>query len=233
MTISGTGTYTPRPGMSINGTGVDLQLVTEDRLTSGVACVVTLAVVDSALATVTAVATFTPPARATNQSFNFGRGYAVDFVVGGTGLIKSITSLTSIVGGSRGCDFTIYQLPELASYTLVGCTTEKKWNTKSRQAIGVDCGMEADAFIKRGKTKKGELTVDSKFGSMGDGLARFDGAKTTALLVGIKDGVVTEQNLVFTHYTPSVDMSAPEGDGEAMANAATGKFADHLFFVAG
>ena len=121
---------------------------------------------------------------------------------------------------------------ENGKITLVGATTEKKFNTKSRAAVGIDIGMEADASIKRGKTKKGELTIDSKFGSMCDGLQRFDGARCTALLVGLKDEVLTEQNLVFTGFIPSVELSAPEGDGEAMANAATGKFADHLFFVA-
>ena len=233
MTSSGNGSYTARAGASIVG-DADLQLVAEERLTSGVQCVVTLDVVDDLGAETTATATFAPPARATNQGFNFGRGYAVDLMVasGADRKIAEIAGLASIAGGSRGCKFAVYQLPEMSSYVLVGSTTEKKFNTKSRAAVGIDSGMEADAFIKRGKTKKGELTIDSKFGSMADGLARFDGARCTALLVGMKDEVLTEQNLVFTGYVPSVEVTAPDGDGESMANAATGKFADHLFFVA-
>ena len=243
LTSSGNGTtsanasYTARAGVSVigvGGSGADLQMVTEERLTSAVACVVTLNVTDDLGATTTAVATFAPPTRADNQGYNFGRGYAVDLQVttGATRKIASITGIASVAGGSRGSKFAVYQLPELASYVLVGATTEKKFNTKSRQAVGIDVGMQADAAIKLGKTKKGELTIDSKFGSMCDGLQRFDGARCTALLVGLKDEVLTEQNLVFTGFIPSVELSAPEGDGEAMANAATGKFADHLFFVA-
>jgi hypothetical protein len=235
--VAGYASYTAKAGaviVGVGGTGADLQCVTEDRLTSAVNCVVTLNVVDDLGATTTATATFAPPTRASNQSSNFGRGYAVDFVVasGTSRKIASITGLASIVGGSRGCKFAVYQLPEFSTYTLVGATTEKKFNTKSRAAVGIDIGMEGDASIKRGKTKKGELTIDSKFGSMADGLARFDGARCTALLIGLKEGVLTEQNLVFTNYIPSVEITAPEGDGESMANAATGKFADHLFFVA-
>ncbi|MDE2101798.1 MAG: hypothetical protein KGL39_31415 [Patescibacteria group bacterium] len=244
MTSSGNGSaastycsYTAKAGVSIvgvGGTGADLQMVAEERLTSAVNCVVTLNVTDDLGATTTATATFAPPSRASNQGSNFGKGYAVDLQVqtGATRKIASITGVASIVGGSRGAKFSIYQLPELASYILVGATTEKKFNTKSRGAVGIDIGMLADAAIKLGKTKKGELTIDSKFGSMSDGLNRFDGARCTALLVGLKDEVLTEQNLVFTSYIPSVEVTAPEGDGESMANAATGKFADHLFFVA-
>ena len=244
MTGSGNGgapaayaSYTAKAGATIvgvGGNGADLQIVAEDRLTSAVNCVVTLNVTDDLGATTTAVGTFAPPTRASNQGSNFGRGYAVDLVVasGATRKIASITGLASITGGSRGCKFAVYQLPELSSYTLVGATTEKKFNTKSRAAVGIDIGMEADASIKRGKTKKGELTIDTKFGSMSDGLAKYDGARCTVLLVGMKDEVLTEQNLVFTGFIPSVEVTAPEGDGESMANAATGKFADHLFFVA-
>jgi hypothetical protein len=67
---------------------------------------------------------------------------------------------------------------------------------------------------------------------MADRLTRFDSSKTTAMLVGIKDGQVTCDRAVFTQYVPNVDINLPEGEGEAMENAATGKFVDHLFFVA-
>jgi len=234
---NGSGTYTARAGatiLGVGGTGADLQMVAEQHLISAVQTVVTLSVTDDLGATTTATATFAPPARATNQSFNFPRGYAVDIQVasGATRKIAAILGLTSIVGGSRGLTFSIYQLPEMSSYTLVGASTEKKFTTKSRQAIGIDVGMEADAEVKLGKTGKGDLTIDTKFGSMSEGLNRFDGARTTALLIGMKDGVLTEQNMVFVSFIPKVDVNMPEGDGESMSNAATGKFSDHLFFVA-
>lgn len=234
MTSSATCTYTKHNATDIVGSSADLQLVADSRLTSAVETVVTFNVVDDLLASTTATATFTPPDRALNQSFNLPRGWAVDLVVasGASRKIKSITSLASIAGGARGVLFALYQLPEAADYTLVGATTSKKFNTKSRRSVGIDSGMEADAFVKFGKTGKGELTIDSKHGSMADGLSRFDGARCTALLVGIKEEVLTTERLVFVGFRPSVEMDLPEGDGEAMANAATGKFQNHLFFVA-
>lgn len=226
--------WTPRPGASINGAAADLVIVTAGRLLSSVACTVTFNVVDDLGATVTASATFTPPARSANQGFNMPRSIAQDLTVssGATRQIRSITSVASIVGGSRGAKFSIYQLPNWTDYTLVGDTTTKKWNSKARRAVGIDSGLESDKYVKLGKTGKGELKVNSKFGSIYDGLTRFDGAMTTALLIGIKEDVVTQNNFVFVKYIPTVDLDAPDGDGESMADAAEGKFQDELWFEA-
>lgn len=226
------GTWEAKAGAALPALGADLQLVAITEIRSDVDVVVTLAVTDDASAVATAIATFTAAARAANQSSHFPRGVAVDLVVSTNKKIKTITGLTSVVGGDRNAVFAVYQLPEAADFHLVGCTTSKKFSTKSRQAKGIDCGMEADAFVKRGKTKPGEMSIDSKFGGMHDRLSRFDGKKTTAMLVGIKDGVVLTDRLVFTQFTPSVEVDLPDGDGEAMENAANGKYVEALFFTA-
>ena len=235
--IANIATYTARPGASIvgvGGTGADLAIVAETRLLSNVAGTVTFSCVDDLGVTTTCSATFTKPARAANQSFNFLRGAASDLTVasGAARKVASITALTSITGGSRGVKFAVYQLPEFADYTLVGDTTTKKFNTKSRRAVGIDSGMESDKYVKLGRTGKGDLAIDSKAGSVFDGLTSFDGALTTALLIGLKEQVVTQNNFVFVKYIPSVDLDAGDGDAEMMANAASGKFKDHLFFEA-
>ena len=232
--IGNIATWTPRPGATINGAAADLVVVAETRLLSGVACNVTFNVTDDLGAITTATATFTPPARSANQGFNFVRGTALDLTVtsGAARQVASIQGIAAITGGSRGVIFAVYQLPNFVDYTLVGDTTQKKFNTKSRKAVGIDSGMEADKYVKLGKTGKGDLTIDSKFGSLADGLARFDGGITTALLVGLKEQVVTQNNFVFVKFIPSVEIDLPDGDGESMANAASGKFKDHLFFEA-
>lgn len=232
--ISNIATWQARAGASINGASADLVVVAETRLLSAVACTVTFNVTDDLGATTTATATFTPPARVANQGFNFPRGTAFDLTVttGAARRIASIQGIAAITGGSRGVQFAVYQLPEWADYTLVGDTTSKKFNNKSRKAVGIDSGMESDKYVKLGRTGKGDLQIDSKFGSMFDGLSRFNGAITTALLVGIKEQVVKQANYVFVKYIPDVTNDLPEGDGEAMENAANGKFKDHLFFEA-
>ena len=86
--------------------------------------------------------------------------------------------------------------------------------------------------MKRGVTMMGEVTLDVNFTGMASRLTRFNGARTTLMLVGLKDGEVTTDRLVFTQYTPNVAANLGDGDGESMENAATGLFQDHLFFVA-
>lgn len=156
--IANIAVWNPRPGASINGAAGDLVMVAETRLLSGVACTVTFNVTDDLGATTTAAVTFAPAARSNNQGFNFPRGMAQDITVasGAARKIASITGLASIVGGSRGVKLAVYQLPEWADYVLVGDTTQKKFNTKARKPVGIDSGLEADKYVKLGKTGKGD-----------------------------------------------------------------------------
>jgi len=239
MTASGNGvnatgaTYTDNIATTIKNGGADLQLVATSELSSpSGTCVVVFNVLDETQEARTLTFTFVTPVRSQNQDPSFPRGYAVDGVLSGGTKTTSIVSLAKITNGNRSTKFELFQLPEAADFVLVGSTTEKKFNTKSRKPVGVDEGMEADKYVKRGKTGKGELTLDSKFGGMLDRLSRFDGAKTTAMLVGIKDGQVTTDRMVFTQFVPGVEVSLPDGEGEAMENAATGKYVQHLFFTA-
>jgi hypothetical protein len=215
-------------------TGANLVVVARTPVLSAANVVITLACMDNTGTPVAmnGVATFAPPARAANQSANFQRGYATDLVPAVVGKkFTAITSLTTIVGGDKNQEFSLYQLPELADYTFIGCTTDFKFNSKGRVAKGIDCGMESDKFIKRGKTQPGEASLDAKFKGFAESLARFDGQKTTLMAIGIKDGQVTTDRVVLTQFVPSVEINLPDGDGEAM-QPAKGKFAEQLFFVA-
>ena len=180
----------------------------------------------------TGLAVFAPPSWSRVSSPNWGRGISFDLVPSvPDAKFKAITALAGATGGHYGLKLGVYALPEMADYVLLGCTTEIDFNTKSRVAKGIDCRMEADAFVKRGKTQPGELKIGSKFFSMAEGMARFDGLKTTCMLVGVKDGQLMGDRLTFTEYTPTIKPRLPDGDGEAMHDA-EGKFVEHLFFVA-
>ena len=236
-TASGTGTaanatYTATAGVTLPVAGADLQLALTTELVSAVPLVVVFNCLNEASTATTVTFTFATPARVGDLSSNFPRGYAVDGVLTLGSKVKSITSLQAVTGGARNQRYTIYQLPEATDYVLVGSSTDKSFNTKSRKPVGIDQGMESDAFVKRGKTGKGEFTVDSKFGTMVDRLTRFDGAKTTVMMVGIKEGQVTNDRIVFTQAVPGVTVELPDGEGEAVEKAASCKYVDQLFFVA-
>jgi len=239
LTASGSGTnlanatWTPNQSVTLPTTGCNLQMVATSELDSpNGPCTIVFNVKNDQSVATTLTFTFTPPQRAADQSFHFSRGTAVDGVLAAGSYVTQITGLQSVTNGNRNEKFDLYQLPNATDYVLVGCTTQKKFTTKSRKPVGIDCGMESDAFVKRGKSGKGELTIDSKFGGMADRLTRFDGAKTTAMLLGIKDGVITTDRIVFAQFVPGVEIDLPDGDGEAMENAATGKYVEALFFVA-
>jgi hypothetical protein len=180
-------------------------------------------------------ASFAPPARAADQSFGFQRGYATD--VGNAGTIGSPMDLSvgpisvAVESDAVGAKFAIYMLPDLSTYKFIGCVRDLDFNTKSRQAKGVDCGMESDAFVKRGKTQPGEITVGDKLKGFAEGLARYDGSKCTLMAVGIKDGQVSCDRIVFTQFVPTTKHKLPEGDGEAVTDA-IGKYVESMFFVA-
>jgi hypothetical protein len=226
-------TWVPDQSVTLPAGGCNLQVVATSELDSpNGPCTIVFNVLNDLNVATTLTFTFAPPARANDQTFNFSRGIAVDGVLAAGSYVTQITGLQSVTHGNRNETFDIYQLPNAADYVLVGCTTSKKFTTKSRKPVGIDCGMESDAFVKRGKSGKGELTIDSKFGGMTERLTRFDGAKTTAMLLGIKDGVITTDRIVFAQFIPGVEIDLPDGDGEAMENAATGKYVEALFFVA-
>lgn len=232
---SANGVWTAANGASIKTGGADLQVVACTYLRSEVATVLTFNVKDENNLARTASATFAPPARAQNQSFDFERGYALDLVLDNAGpgiKIKQVVGIASVVGGYRNVSFLVFQLPEMADYYLVGCTNSKKFNSKARQPVGINCGLKTDAYVVPGMEEPGDLTIDTKFDGMHDKLARFNGRPCTALLVGIKGDTVTHDKMVFTQYHPVVEFDIPAEQGEAISNASKGKFVEPLFFVA-
>jgi hypothetical protein len=150
----------------------------------------------------------------------------------GTGASFDLTVISgAIVGGGQNQIYDVYQLPEAADYTLIPATMDVDFNTKSRKAVGIDAGMEADFWIKRGKSQPGDLRVGSKLQSFAEGLARLDGFKGTLMAVGLKDGQVIGDRLIWTEAVLNVDPKLPDGLGEATISA-SGKFSNHGFFVA-
>jgi hypothetical protein len=186
----------------------------------------------AAAQTMAAVATFSPAAWASDTSSYFQRGYATDLVPAVTGKkITEITSLTSVTNGDANQKYDLYILPEAASYFQVGCMVGVRFNTKERQPISIDCQMEASAFTKSGKTKKGELSTRFKFKGFADGIARFLGHKGTLMLEGVKDDIVTGDRVVFTQCKMGSSHDIPDGDGEHVIEA-SGEFVEVMMFPA-
>ncbi len=235
FTAAGTASFAANPAASIKTGGADLQIVATNFVRSSAAVSITLACLDNSATPVAmnATASFSPATRAANQNFNFPRGYATDMVPATSGKkITSITGLGTVSGGAPNATFQVYQLPELADYTLIPYTTDVNFPTRGRAAKGINWGMETDAFIKLGMSKPGDLTISSNFRGFADDLSRFDGQPSTAMLVGLKDGQLIGDRLVFARYVPNLEVKNPAGEGESMADATSGKYKELLMFVA-
>jgi hypothetical protein len=235
MTGIGAGTYTDDAATSLTaGTGNDIQVVCKTPLLSTAACVISFAGLDNTGTPVAmnGVATFSPPAWVGDQGFNFPRGYAVDLTPAVVGKqFTSITSLTSVTFGRKGVEFDLYVLPTLATFVLIGCTNNPDFGLKSRTALGINCGMQTDAFVKRGMTTPGTLSMGASFKGVAAGMSRFAGSKVTAMLLGKKDGQVTGERYVFTGFVPGVSFAMGEGDAVS-SEKCDGKFEEVLVFSA-
>lgn len=232
MTDSGTGTYTAVPGETISDTvaGVDLALVAETAVKSDVTCVVTLEVEDGS-----AVATFSTPARCADQSHNMPACTAVDFAAGApasSDKVTGIVGLTSVVGGARGMKFAVVELPSRDSFVEVGCTTDKRFSLKSQTFIGINCGLTANAFVKKGMTQPGELTISAKHRGHLEAMARYTGQRVTAMLERYGDNELLLERIVFGGYGPSSSVNAPDGAGEVMDDSTSGIYELAGVFVA-
>lgn len=230
---AGNVTYTPNAAAALPSAGNDLQVVAESAnqaLPTDPNVAIQLTGTAATGGNLTGLAVFQSPSWATVQQAGFGVGTAYDVQAGGTKW-GSVTGVAGATGGSYGLTLGIWSLPQQSDYTFIGCTTEIDFNTKSRVAKGVDCRMVSDAFVKAGKTQPGELRIGTKQFSMRENMAGYNGLKTTAMLVGVKDGLMIGDRLVFAQYQPTVKSKLPDGDGEAMLDA-EGKFVDHAFFVA-
>jgi hypothetical protein len=237
MTAGGPGTgatFTPvLTAVGVAGGSTDLQLMCDTPLKSSLAqCVVTISGTGATTGALPGVATFAAPSYVANTSFDFQPGYSVDLASSSAEKWRAGTvTLTSIVGGDKGVKFKLYQLPLQANYTLIGCTQDFDFNSKSRKSVEIPCGMDATAYTKSGMSQVGEFSLKSKLRSFADGISRFDGARVTLMAVGLKDGQVTGDRVVLTSCLPFAKHTNPEGEGVSMVDI-SGKFVDVLFFSA-
>ena len=148
LSATGAGTWTPSAGSAMRAAGGDLQIVPITPVQSAEAVVITLAGLDTSgvPAAVTATATFAPPARAQNQSFNFARGFAQDMVLNprvttatSRAIAGNVATITSPAHGySVGQHVTLTGFG-LAAYNLVNVAiTAVTTNTFSFALVHAD-----------------------------------------------------------------------------------------------
>lgn len=236
-----TATYTDNPTSVLPAapTGADLQIVCGERLVSsdGSAPVIAFAGMDNTATPVAmqGSATFAPPGYALDQSKVFQAGWAMDLVPATNGkLFTAITgpaASTPVLHAKAGARFLLYQLPDITTYTLVGGMENPSWSSKARTPHDIADGTNASAWTVMGMTQAGSFEFSALCRGFGEMPARLDGAKCTAMLVAMKDGVLKGDRAVFTGVGINMSCEGGTGDGNSMWKV-TGKFRDQLLFVA-
>jgi len=219
--------------------GADVQVACDVPVLSsnGSAPTVTMACKDNSgtPADMNGTVTLSPPGYAFDQSKHFQPGYAVDLIPATTGKL-----FTQVVGPApsnpvqntkAGAKWRFYQLPELSGYTLVGGTEDINFNPKSREPKSVASGTNRSEWSVFGMTQEPDVTFTAKFRGFGELPARVDGRRCTLMLLGLKDGQLTGDRVVFTGVVLNMKFRAPAGDGEVTVEC-TGKYRDVLYFPA-
>ena len=178
----------------------------------------------------TAVATLKAPALARDQSNALPQGLAVDFVTPAGTTVRTVTSLASITGGGAGNRFAIVAMPEEESYVSIAECTDKELEAPVGKAVPIPQGYNAAQWVKKGRSDIPKLTIKAKYISAGDGLARINGQRITAMLVTRKDDSVLTERVIVGGYRPVVKIKSPDGNSEAEATA-EGIFEKFAVFV--
>ncbi len=195
--------------------------------------VVSVTGTDAADGALTATFTFKPPgwAKISEKTFPVGFGAGAVSSVDGTKFKTIVSATVACAAGAAGVKVTFFGVPSISAFTEVGCRTQSDYTTKASVPKSIACGTDSSAFVKPGMTKEGTLDITTKLVSAGDGLARFDGVRSTYLIETVKEKKVTTDRLFFLGAILEVTTSAPDGDGEVTAKG-TGKYEDMAILVA-
>lgn len=165
-----------------------------------------------------------PPTWAPDQSTDFGTGIAGEGSVPGT-------------FGVRGDELFEVDIPDYvasanpAVYREIGCTTEKRIKLPVRMNKAISCGMVSARWTPPGKTEIGELTITAKNPGHVGGLLKIAGLKTCVMIKVVHDNVLEIARIFILDWTPTIDRSDPDADGESEVTA-TGIFSMFAAFNA-
>ena len=211
LSAAGAGTWDADEGYT-PGAGGELQAVLLTANPSTVPTVATFVVVYDDDANGTATATFTPPAYAPDQGEHMPQFIGVDLVPGNLAkTIKSITSLTSVVGGAPGVQIAIRQLPVAGDWIEIPDAVEKNITPGSVGSMAIAVGYDPAKYIKKGRGGQPSVSLSAKYSTAAVGLARLAGHTAAIMFVTRNDGATIVQRDVFSTV---LEIDPPRSEGE-------------------
>jgi hypothetical protein len=156
------------------------------------------------------------PDWAVNKSTRFPTGKA------GEGVIPATF-------GNRGEELVQVQIPDYdpsdASplWFEIGATNNRRLKLPTRMSKAIPSGLTSAEWVKPGRTEIGELTIDAANLGHEEGLLKIAGMNCTIMLKVLSEGVLETARIFILDWTPTIERSDPEGDGESTVSA-TGMF---------
>lgn len=227
------GTFSPSPGFSAPVGGLDMVVRCANGVLSAGALALSFPVTFADATTGTATATFTPPAWAKDQTFNFPQGFAVDLVGSGGNSAKGIKSVdggATITGGQAGNRFEVVSLPNVkAQYIEIACMKANDPKLPVTKSVAIPCRYDGSSDVKKGRSEPGSLSIQSRYNVYGDGLLRLNGQRVTAMTEVWKEDQVLTERYVYEGWRPMANPKVGDGDAE-MEVTAEGMFERFCIF---
>jgi len=221
ITAVNSGVWTPNAiaDAILEATPAHLVAVVENELDGGATDVeISVTGTDEADAALTGTVTFEPIAWHADQTRYWGISKGAPVEEPGDDEFKTITNVTVTTAAATAITarITIFAVPAQNTFTLVGCTEQLDFDTKSNPAKEIPCGMDGSAFSKAGRSSPARLTINSKAIDYGDGLAKYDGADVTVMAKVVKQQTLETGRVYFAGYHLKVRATNPDGDGMSM-----------------
>ena len=212
----------------------EVLLKCEEELRSAASLIIGVVGTDQNDAALSGTCTFAPPAYAQDTNNIFPAGSSREVVVASGKKFKTITAYvpTQLGALALGGKFSVFGMPDLSTYNLVGCRVTLDYTPEVREPMHVACGGDDSAYVKPGQKPKRDVSVTVKLPTLSDGLARYNGLSN---LVGLavsdkEDKLVTDHEfligLILTGKYANPEASEPS------TLAATGIYEDYAHLPA-
>jgi hypothetical protein len=180
-------------------------------------------------------ARFSNPTYAQEQGYGFPAGTGREVVVTDGRKFKTIVNIipTALDTGALGAKFSVFGMPDMSTYVLVGCRVNLNYTPENREPTSIACGGGDPAYVKPGQKPKREVSVTVKLPTLSDGLKRYNGmSNLVALAVSDKeDRVITDHEFLI-----GMQIAGKHTDPEASEPStleASGQYEDYVHLPAG
>ncbi len=112
-----------------------------------------------------------------------------------------------------------------------GAVTEAGLKLNISKSIAIPDRFDGSAFMKRGHSEPGSLSIKARYVDYMDGLGRMNGHFVTARIDVLKDDHLLTERTVLFQYKPAASPNRGDGDAEVTADS-EGNFQAFATFVA-